>query len=89
MELAHDDNEFRTRIAFFHLLEVSARREILILRQEVLRKHLGQIEQSRLLVSVDAPNHFYVTRLLAFQEQQIQQELVWIAELMLVDSSEQ
>jgi DNA-binding PadR family transcriptional regulator len=85
MEHAHNDGEFGTRVAFFHLLDVSARRLILSMRIEVQQRRLEYIEQSRLRVSADAPNYFYVTQLLAFQQQQIQHELLWIATLMQED----
>ncbi len=84
--LARNDDEFGTRVAFFHLLDVSARHAILTTRKEALQRRLEHIEQSRLLVSADAPNHFYVKQLLAFQQQQIQQELLWITALMQEDA---
>lgn len=82
LTLARDENEFQTRVAFFHLLDPEGRRAILVTRQEALRQKLMHLEWSRSQVSSDHSEFFYVTRLLTFQEQQIQQELDWIAELM-------
>jgi DNA-binding PadR family transcriptional regulator len=81
-DLARNDDEFGTRVAFFHLLDIPARRAILTTRKEVLQRRLEYIEQSRSRMNVDAPNYFYVTQLLAFQQQQIQQGLLWITALM-------
>jgi DNA-binding PadR family transcriptional regulator len=82
LDLARLDSEFQTRVAFFHLLDPRSRLTILTTREEVLRQHLLYVEQSQKLVSRNNPQFFYVTRLLSFQQQQIQQELAWIAALM-------
>ena len=81
-DLACLDSEFGARVAFFHLLEPHARLTILTTREEVLRQHLLHLEQSQKLVSENNPQFFYMTRLLSFQRQQIQQELAWLAALM-------
>lgn len=80
-KLAHDGIEFKTRVAFFHLLDPQARSAILETRLRVQLRHLRHTEETRALVSETAPNYPYVTRLLAFQLQEIQNELAWIVQL--------
>jgi DNA-binding PadR family transcriptional regulator len=81
-DLARLDSEFGARVAFFHLLDPHARLTILTTRAEVLREHLHHLEQSRTLINENSPQFFYVTRFLAFQQQQLQQELAWLATLI-------
>jgi DNA-binding PadR family transcriptional regulator len=81
-ELAYSDGEFMTRVAFFHLLDWSACLEILATRIGVQRLRLERLEQSSLLVSIDAPNYLYVMQLLTFQQEQIRREILWITTLM-------
>jgi len=81
-DVASNDNEFGTRVAFFHLLEPHARLTILTTREDVLRQHLLYLEQAQKLINKNNPQFFYVTRFLSFQQQQLQQELAWLATLM-------
>lgn len=81
-DLAHSDGEFMTRVAFFHLLDRPFRQDILTMRKEVQQRQLERIEQSRLVIRVDAPNYSYVMKILTFRQQQLRQELLWISALM-------
>jgi len=80
-DLARQDNEFQTRLAFFHLLDPDARVAILHTRQAVLRQRLLHRQQARARASEQAELR-YALGLLDFQQQQIQQELDWIAALL-------
>ncbi len=81
-DLAHSENEFGTRVTFFHLLDPQARLAILNTRQAALRQRLHHLEQARLQLKESSAQFFYVTRFLAFQQQHIQQELDWIVTLL-------
>ncbi len=81
MELARDDVEFQVRVAFFHLLEPEARLAILHTREAALRNWLEHMRRSQDLVHA-RPEMTFAARILTFNQQQIQQELDWIAELI-------
>jgi DNA-binding PadR family transcriptional regulator len=83
-DLAGNDGEFLTRVAFFHLIEPDARRVILLTRQEALQRRMQQHRQYQALVESEAnssPTH-YPLSVLALQQQQLQLELDWIATLL-------
>jgi DNA-binding PadR family transcriptional regulator len=80
-DLARHDDEFHTRVAFFHLLDPAARLTILLTRQEVLEQRL-QRRQQALALAREYPHITYAQSLLDFQLRQIHQELDWIATLI-------
>ena len=80
-ELARRDDEFQTRVAFFHLLDPDARLAILETRREVLEQRL-QHRQQALALAREHPHATYVHRLLDFQLRQVHQEVEWIATLI-------
>lgn len=83
-ELAGNDGEFFTRVAFFHLIDPGARRTLLTMRQEALQQRKQQHQQYRALVESEAdhPQVFFSSSVLALQQQQIQLELDWITTLL-------
>ncbi len=80
-EQARDEAEFQVRVAFFHLIEPEARLAILRARQLELQRRLEHMHRS--LEAVRArPELMYSAHVVTFNQQQIQRELAWIAELM-------
>lgn len=80
-EQARDEAEFQVRVAFFHLIELEARLAILRARQLELQRRLEHMHRS--LEAVRArPELMYSAHVVTFNQQQIQRELAWIAELM-------
>ena len=77
-DLARNDSEFQTRVAFFHLLDPAARLTILMTRRDVLEQRL-QHRQQALAQAHDHPHVTYAQSLLDLQIRHIQQELDWIA----------
>jgi hypothetical protein len=80
-ELARNNNEFQTRVAFFQLLDPGDRLAILLTRRAVLEQRV-QHRQHALALVRDYPHITYAQSLLDFQLRQIQQELDWIATLI-------
>ena len=86
-ELAVDEAEFMTRVAFFDLLEPETRREILAMREAMLRRlleHYTQVIEG----TDDAERRPYIVHVLAFNEQRTRHELEWIADLRRVAAGE-
>jgi DNA-binding PadR family transcriptional regulator len=79
-DMAGVDEEFLTRLAFFHLIAPEARREILARRQTALQGRIDHLEDMARLASVD-PEEPYAQRLLNFQRRQAESELAWVGEL--------
>ena len=79
-DLADSDPEFLTRLAFFHLVSPEARREILDRRQRALRARIVHLDDVARFAARD-PDEPYVPRLIAFQLEQVERELAWVAEL--------
>jgi hypothetical protein len=80
-DLARNDSEFQTRVAFFSLLDPAARLAILLTRRDVLEQRL-QHRQHALALAHEHPQATYVHSLLDFQLRQVHQELEWIATLI-------
>ena len=80
-ELARDDAEFQVRVAFFHLLEPEARLAILRAREAVLRNWLEHMHRSQELVRAH-PAMTWAMQVLTFNQQRIEHELDWIADLV-------
>ena len=80
-DLARNDSEFQTRVAFFNLLEPTERLAILLTRREVLEQRL-QHRQHALALAREHPQATYVHSLLDFQLRQVYQELEWVATLI-------
>ena len=80
-DLARNESEFQTRVAFFHLLDPGDRLAILERRREVLEQRL-QHRQQALALAREHPQATYVHSLLDFQLRQVHQELEWIATLI-------
>ncbi len=78
VDLARNDSEFQTRVAFFHLLDPAARLAILMTRRDVLEQRL-QHRQHALALAREHPHITYAQSLLDLQLRHIQQELDWIA----------
>ena len=76
-ELARDEAEFLVRVAFFHLLDAPARREILRTREAVLRDHLAHL--AGVLPADQRAAHPFGARVIQLLTRQIEQELEWIA----------
>lgn len=79
-DLAGNEEEFLTRLAFFHLIAPEARREILARRQRAVRARIDHLDEMARL-SADHPDEGYARRLLVFQRSQAENELAWVAEL--------
>jgi DNA-binding PadR family transcriptional regulator len=79
-ELAGSEEEFLTRLAFFHLVAPDARREILARRRDALRERIDHLDDMARLAAADADEP-YVPRLLDFQRRQAERELAWVGEL--------
>ncbi len=77
--LAASDEEFLTRLAFFHLLAPQVRLDILAARQRALRRRIDHLaDMARLVAMGDQP---YAQRLLDFRVRQTEAELSWVAEI--------
>jgi DNA-binding PadR family transcriptional regulator len=81
LELAGNDAEFYTRLAFFHLLEPEARLEILSIRTDRVTGKLAYLQDLKTLVSAEEPMSF-AQRVLQFHEQRARHEIAWLGELM-------
>jgi len=79
-DLADSDEEFLTRLAFFHLIAPEARREILARRRRALLGRIAHLDEMAKLAAVD-PEEPYAQRLLDFQRRQAENEVAWVAEL--------
>jgi len=80
-EQARDDIEFQVHVAYFHLLEPDAQRAILAMRAAVLRDWLAHLERALVLAREHPDTYAYGSRIIAFNQQRIQHELDWIAQL--------
>jgi DNA-binding PadR family transcriptional regulator len=80
-DLARNDSEFQTRVAFFNLLDPTERLAILKTRRGELEQRL-QHRQLALALAREHPHAAYVHSLLDFQLRQVQHELEWIATLI-------
>ncbi len=78
-DLARDEAEFITRVAFFDLLDPPARLEILCVRETALRRRLGHFAE--VLPVERRAEHPGGARVVAFLTGQIEHELDWIAAL--------
>jgi DNA-binding PadR family transcriptional regulator len=81
-DLLRSDAEFLVRVAFFHMLELEIRLEILRIRAELVAKHLAHSQELEALTQQYTPPDSYAMRVLLFHEQQQQHELEWIQTLM-------
>ncbi len=79
-DLAASEDEFLTRLAFFHLVAPRARLDILAARQRALRRRIDHLDAMARLVATSGEQP-YVRRLLAFQVRQAETELSWVAEI--------
>ena len=79
-DLAGSEEEFLTRLAFFHLIAPEARREILTRRQRALIGRVGHLDEMARLAAIDRDEP-YAQRLLDFQRRQAENELAWVGEL--------
>ncbi len=82
-ELAGSEEEFLTRLAFFHLIAPAARLDILTRRQHALRRRIDHLEH---MAGLSDSNESYAARLLAFQVRQAANELAWIGEIAADES---
>jgi DNA-binding PadR family transcriptional regulator len=80
-ELASNDAEFYTRLAFFHLLEPDERLEILTTRADVVAGKLAHLREMRTLAGEGEAMSF-ARRVLQFHEQQAHHEVDWLRELI-------
>jgi DNA-binding PadR family transcriptional regulator len=80
-ELAGNDAEFYTRLAFFHLLEPRARLEILSLRTDTVAAKLAYLRDMKTLASTDRAMSF-AQRVLQFHERRARAEIAWLRELV-------
>jgi DNA-binding PadR family transcriptional regulator len=78
-EVARDETEFLTRVAFFDLLDLPTRLEILAARRTALHGHLAHLQRMVILAG-DAPSP-YGPAVISFLEDQMHRELDWIATL--------
>jgi len=86
-DLARDEAEFITRVAFFDLLDPPARLEILHTRAGALRRRLDHFA---VVLPVDQRvEHPGAARTIAFLTRQIEHELDWIAALVQETEGEQ
>jgi DNA-binding PadR family transcriptional regulator len=83
-DLADSDEEFLTRLAFFHLVAPRARLDILAMRKQALRRRVDHLDEMTRLAASD--DQTYAMRLLAFQVRQAESELAWIGELVAEES---
>jgi DNA-binding PadR family transcriptional regulator len=80
-ELARDVVEFQVRVAFFRLLEPAVRLTILQAREAVIRRQLEHLGRSHDLMPPQ-PELTFAARILTFNQEQLQHEIDWIAELL-------
>ena len=80
-ELAGNDAEFYTRLAFFHLMEPEARLEILSMRTERIASKLAYLRDMRTLAKADQAMSF-AQRVLQFHERRARAEVAWLRELI-------
>jgi DNA-binding PadR family transcriptional regulator len=80
-ELAGNDAEFYTRLAFFHLLEPEARLEILSTRIDRVTGRLAYLRDMTTLASADQAVSF-AQRVLQFHERRARHEIAWLRELV-------
>jgi DNA-binding PadR family transcriptional regulator len=80
-ELAGNDAEFHTRLAFFHLLEPEARLEILSMRIDSVTGKLAYLREMRNLASADQAMSF-AQRVLEFHDRRACTEIDWLRELV-------
>ena len=80
-DLANSDEEFLTRLAFFHLVAPQARLDILAARQRALRRRVDHLEEMARLAAAAGGDQPYVRSVLAFQLRLAETELSWVAEL--------
>ena len=72
-DMANSDEEFLTRLAFFHLVAPHVRLDILALRQRALRRRIEHlVDMARLA------DQSYAQRILDFQLRLMQSELDWV-----------
>jgi DNA-binding PadR family transcriptional regulator len=79
-EIAGSEEEFLTRLAFFHLIAPEARREILARRERALRGRIEHLDAMARLAAIDRDEP-YAQRLLDFQRRQAENEVAWVGEL--------
>jgi DNA-binding PadR family transcriptional regulator len=79
-DLAASEEEFLTRVAFFHLIAPEARREILARRRRAVQARIDHLDEMARL-SAEDPDEGYARGLLGFQRRQAGNELAWLAEL--------
>lgn len=79
LEMAHNEAEFFTRVAFFHLLEPEARLEILTTRGQVLAKRLAHLQELEQLAGDD--EDVFARQVLQFHKQKAHHEANWIRTL--------
>lgn len=78
-EVARDENEFQVRVAFFHLLDPPARKDILAARRAVLEEKLAHLE--RMAEEARPAPYPYAQRVIELNRGQVQGELAWIDRL--------
>lgn len=75
--LATHNEEFRTRVAFFHLVPPVVRRQLLAARRDHLRRERAHLTMMR----ADSTGLYWATRVVDFQISGLDSELVWISQL--------
>ena len=80
-ELAGNDAEFYTRVAFFHLVEPEARLEILSMRADRVAGRLAYLQDLKTVASADEAMCF-AQRVLEFHERRARHEIAWLRELV-------
>ncbi|MDQ6773214.1 MAG: PadR family transcriptional regulator [Candidatus Dormibacteraeota bacterium] len=78
-DLADSDEEFLTRLAFFHLVDPQVRLDILGRRRQALRRRIDHLDAiAGLAADGEQP---YAQGLLDFQRRQAESELGWVGEI--------
>jgi DNA-binding PadR family transcriptional regulator len=80
-ELAGNDAEFYTRVAFFHLVGPEARLEILSMRADRVAGRLAYLQDLKTVASADEAMRF-AQRVLEFHERRACHEIAWLRELV-------
>lgn len=80
-DIAGNDAEFFTRLAFFHLLEPEARLEILSMRADRMAGKLTHLRDMKALAGGGEAMSF-ARRVLQFHQQQAHSEIDWLRELI-------
>jgi len=75
-EVAKDDHEFFTRVAFFNMLEPAEGKKILETRKAVIREHLARNE--KYLEICRSKNYVNPAEMMQFIGEQKKSELAWI-----------